>query len=248
MTDLITQVENGELTDITPYLENEEFLKELAKKGLLYDQYMDTKYVDVLITLIINGYAKEYYHILAYHEDIDVRYTLAENGYELDTLSQDEDPDILTAVLYSDDSYIPNYLTRKSTSHSEWYAVRAYLRHQRNPKLQYLKLFLETPSPEEADKASKQSIYYKYQSMTCPVTTIEKTMSIAQLYATGGALWARELTSNEIRYVFIIEQAFSDIPRYQLAPYIEKLLSCRTSSETFETKEEMKRVFKIEGI
>ena len=84
MTDLIKQVENDEITDITPYLENEEFLKELAKKGLLYDQYIDTKYVDVLITLITNGYAKEYYHILAYHENIDVRYTLAENGYELD--------------------------------------------------------------------------------------------------------------------------------------------------------------------
>ena len=32
MTDLIKQVENDEITDITPYLENEEFLKELAKK------------------------------------------------------------------------------------------------------------------------------------------------------------------------------------------------------------------------
>lgn len=245
MTDLIKQVENDEITDITPYLENEEFLKELAKKGLLYDQYIDTKYVDVLITLITNGYAKEYYHILAYHENIDVRYTLAENGYELDILSQDKEPEVLTGVLYSDDSYIPNYLTRKSSHHSEWYIVRGYLRHQRNPKLQYLKLFLETPIPEKANKASKQSIYYKYQSMTCPVTTIEKTMSIAQLYATGGTLWARELTSDEIQYVFIIEQEFLDIPRYQLAPYIEKLLSCRTSSETRETKEEMKKRFKI---
>ena len=152
MTDLIKQVENDEITDITPYLENEEFLKELAKKGLLYDQYIDTKYVDVLITLITNRYAQEYYHILAYHENIDVRYTLAENGYELDILSQDEDPDVLTAVLYSDDSYIPNYLTRKSSHQSEWYIVRGYLRHQRNPKLQYLKLFLETPIPEEANK------------------------------------------------------------------------------------------------
>lgn len=244
MTDLISQVENGELTDITPYLENEEFLKALAKKGLLYDQYMDTKYVDVLITLITNGYAKEYYHILAYHEDIDVRYTLAENGYELDTLSQDEDRDILTIVLYNNDSYIPDYLTRESPYHFEWYAVRDYLRHQRHPKLQYLKLFLEVTSPEEADKAIEQSLIYKYQSMTSPVTTIEKTMSIAQLYATGSALWAREITSNEIRYVFIIERAYSDIPRYQLAPYIAKLLTCQTTAEKLETKEEMKKVFK----
>lgn len=246
MTNLIEQVENGELTDITPYLENEEFLKALAKKGLLYDQYMDTKYVDVLITLITNGYAKEYYHMLAYHEDVDIRYTLAQNGYELDILSQDDDSDILTLVLIADDSYIPEYLNRNYTPNTEWYAVRDYLYQKRNPNINYLKMFLDTPSSVDDYDDIENVLSYKYEAMTLQTSTIEKTMNFEQIYAIGGARWAKELTASEIRLVWNIEKEYPDVPHENLAPYIAKQLKCTTYMEQRKNREKMRKELKRE--
>lgn len=247
MTDLITQVENGELTDITPYLENEEFLKALAKKGLLCDQYMDTKYVDVLITLITNGYAKEYYHMLAYHEDVDIRYTLAEKGYELDILSHDDDPDILTLVLIADDSYLPEYLTRNDMLNNEWYAVRDYLYQKRNPNIHHLKMFLDTPSSVDDYDDIESALSYKYDAMIQQTSTIEQTMSFEQIYAKGGPLWAKELTAREIRLVWNIEKEYPDVPHENLAPYIAKQLKCTTYMEQRKNREKMRKELKREN-
>ena len=246
MTTLIEQVEKGEITDITPYLKNETFLKAIAEKGLLYDQDIDTEYTEVLMTLIINGYAKDYYPQLAYHEDVDIRYTLAEKGYELDILSHDDDPDILTLVLIADDSYLPEYLTRNDMLNKEWYAVRDYLYQKRNPNIHHLKMFLDTPSSVDDYDDIESALSYKYDAMIQQTSTIEKTMSFEQIYAKGGPLWAKELTASEIRIVFYIEKEYPDVPREKLAPYIAKQLKCTTYMEKRKNREQMRKELKRE--
>lgn len=71
--------------------------------------------------------------------------------------------------------------------------------YEKEPDIEMLKKALENEQWLITNKETKlKAIRLKYQAMTTVPTTIEKTMTAAQLYNTGSPLWAREHTVYEL--------------------------------------------------
>lgn len=87
-----------------------------------------------------------------------------------------------------------------------------------NPSIEELETYLET-YPEvtkrspEWQKSPKESVELKLAAMQKHQTTIEVTMSRAQLITQGNPLWARDLTPNQIGRI---------IPLHEMAVQKEK--------------------------
>ena len=76
---------------------------------------------------------------------------------------------------------------------------------QTNPDIDELKNFLETNQHHE-QAFGVQALELKYQAMTAIPTTIEKTMSPYQLYASNSPLWTVELSALSIENFLDIEK------------------------------------------
>lgn len=76
---------------------------------------------------------------------------------------------------------------------------------QANPNIDELKNFLET-NQHSKQTFGIQALELKYHAMTTVPTTIEKTMSPYQLYASNSPLWAIELTPLSIESFLDIEK------------------------------------------
>lgn len=80
-----------------------------------------------------------------------------------------------------------------------------------NPSIQELETYLNTYSEvtkrsPEWQKSPKESIELKLAAMEKQPTTIETTMSRAQLIKQGNPLWARDLTPNQIRRIIPLHE------------------------------------------
>lgn len=76
---------------------------------------------------------------------------------------------------------------------------------QTNPNIDELKNFLET-NQHSKQAFGVQALELKYLAVTAISTTIEKTMSPYQLYASNSPLWAIELTALSIESFLDIEK------------------------------------------
>ncbi len=78
----INKLDNGEIKDLKPYIEKEnvDILLEIAKRGLEVDYLLKRGELEVIETLINNGYASEYYDFWKHHSKQSIRETLAKNG------------------------------------------------------------------------------------------------------------------------------------------------------------------------
>lgn len=76
---------------------------------------------------------------------------------------------------------------------------------QANPNINELKNFLET-NQHHKQTFGIQALELKYLAMTTVPTTIEKTMSPYQLYASNSPLWAVELDALSIESFLDIEK------------------------------------------
>lgn len=113
-----------------------------------------------------------------------------------------------------------------------------------NPSIEELETYLET-YPEvtkrspEWQKSPKESVELKLAAMQKHQTTIEVTMSRAQLITQGNPLWARDLTPNQIgRIIPLHEMAVQkeDIFFKHLETLTSRIL---TWKEIAEIEEEM---------
>ena len=76
---------------------------------------------------------------------------------------------------------------------------------QTNPNINELKNLLET-NQHSKQAVGVQALELKYQAMTTVPTTIEKTMSPYQLYASNSPLWTVELSALSIESFLDIEK------------------------------------------
>lgn len=76
---------------------------------------------------------------------------------------------------------------------------------QTNPNINELKNFLETNQHHE-QTFGIQALELKYHAITTVPTSIQKTMSPYQLYASNSPLWTIELSANEIESFLDIEK------------------------------------------
>ena len=79
------------------------------------------------------------------------------------------------------------------------------LREQTNPNIEELKNFIKA-TENNNDSQNINALRLKYLAMTTIPTTIEKTMSPYQLYASNSPLWAVELDALSIESFLDIEK------------------------------------------
>ena len=79
------------------------------------------------------------------------------------------------------------------------------LSEQINPNIEELETFIKA-TENNNDSQNIKALRLKYQTMTTVPTTIEKTMSPYQLYASNSPLWAIELDALSIESFLDIEK------------------------------------------
>ena len=97
------------------------------------------------------------------------------------------------------------YLKQNDTDMIDTLVLYNKLCGQTDPNIDELKIYLDA-IPKHKQSRSSQALELKYRAMTTIPTTIEKTMSPYQLYASNSPLWAVELDALSIESFLDIEK------------------------------------------
>lgn len=97
------------------------------------------------------------------------------------------------------------YLKQNDTDMIDTLVLYNILCGQTNPNIDKLKIYLDT-IPKHKQSLSSQALELKYRAMITVPTTIEKTMSPYQLYASNSPLWTVKLCSLEIKNFLGLEK------------------------------------------
>lgn len=172
---------NGQITNYRPYVENGTFNENRNRKQICIEY----------------GVAQELYPEWAQSNDSDnwIQELLAANGYCLDILSESEDEEVLSAVLNHDLNYALKNVMLTKYRHLVYDALMS----AKNIPLEVLNNYLETKDYTDEDDPPLE---LKRKAITHTPSTIEKTMTPAQLYITDNPLWALDFTGYDINKLF----------------------------------------------
>lgn len=129
-------VKNGEITDFEPYMRKQKFDMHrvvLARHGIEVDRIIKRDGTQVIIDLIENGLETERYEGWKNHPSVNVRETLAEQGYYHDYYINDKSPRVRNAVINKDN----RQGLKRMHNPSDRFFIRRQLIHQTNPILKY---------------------------------------------------------------------------------------------------------------
>ena len=76
--------------------------------------------------------------------------------------------------------------------------VKNYLLEHSKPKLEVLEKFLAKVDPAQNHNTEIIALQLKHKTLTRGMTTIEKTMSLTQLWQSGSPFWTEKLTGYQI--------------------------------------------------
>lgn len=159
----------------------------------IYNQYEEMTYseyektVEGMIAQIEAGICQEKYHEWAIFPDAAVRLTLAQEGYELETLIHDSLQSVRMEVVRRDASYI-KYALHDNLDAREWNVMYTQLMQTIDPEPETLMEFLRIPIPEGMEEYSEYvneafaTFRMQIEGAKRRLTTLEKTMSQKQLY------------------------------------------------------------------
>lgn len=146
----------------------------------------------------MDKYAKKY---------ADVAIRRIKEGLYLDEFAKDKRASVRAAVV----TYHPRY--RKAvfdygniTTHV-WLAFFDAYQTEKQPSIAMLKRFLalEKPANTNASEERLELLRYKVKAMTQKAPLITKTMSRGEIYRAGYAIWARDLTVDQLDTIDIME-------------------------------------------
>ena len=201
------QVLAGEITDFRPYFtkpydkEQMEQRYILAKNGVGTDRVSEMDGYSTIVEIINEGLLPERYEEWKHYPRAGVRQALADNGYFWDYFINDEDPYIRQSIIETD----LRLGLQRLDNDEDRDVIRRVLEKQSNDELDLdiLKAYLE--AAKEYGDTNIAYVYpnltLKYDALTTMPTTIEKTMTPAQLYASNNPLWARDYTAEQIRWI-----------------------------------------------
>ena len=169
----------------------------MAKHGLYIDELIALNDPRLLIELIQHGRAQEHYDAWKTHKDGEVRRALAKAGYFPHHFIQDKNKRVREAVLTKHPEYCGVLLKRSNEGH--WKYIAQII--DENWALEDIKTFLDAPIPNGTYNSRLTPIRTYYQAGVTVPTTIEKTMSPAQLFKIESPLWAHGQTIYRIHQV-----------------------------------------------
>lgn len=198
------QVLAGEITDFEPCFEKlrddtqmeQRYI--LAKNGIETDRVSGMDGYNTIVDIINEGLLPERYEEWKHHPRAGVRQALVDNGCFYETFINDEDPYIRRQIIEKD---LRLGITRLG-NFEDRAVIRRVLEKQTNEELELdiLKAYLEAEEEygDIEDAFIHSALKLKYEALTTTPTTIERTMTPAQLYASESPLWARNYTTDEI--------------------------------------------------
>lgn len=199
----------GEITDFEPYFKGQwdhdqrEQRYILAKNGIETDRVAIMDGYNTIVDIINEGLLPERYEEWKHYPRAGVRQALADNGYFWDYFINDEDPYIRQSIIETD----LRLGLQRLDNDEDRDVIRRVLEKQSNDELDLdiLKAYLE--AAKEYGDTNIAYVYpnlkLKYDALTTMPTTIEKTMTPAQLYASNNPLWARDYTAEQIRWILV---------------------------------------------
>ena len=199
----------GEITDFRPYFtkpydkEQMEQRYILAKNGVGTDRVSEMDGYNTIVEIIDEGLLPERYDEWKHHPRAGVRRALVDNDYFWDYFINDEDPYIRQSIIEQD----LRLGLQRLDNDEDRDVIRHVLEKQSNDELDLdiLKAYLEVV--QEYGDTNIAYVYpnlkLKYDALTTVPTTIEKTMTPAQLYASNNPLWARDYTAEQIRWILV---------------------------------------------
>lgn len=158
----------------------------MAKHGLYIDELIALNDPRLIIELIQYCHAQEHYDAWKTHKDGEVRQALAKAGYFPHHFIQDKNKQVREAVLTKHPEYCGVLLKRSNEGHWKYIAQTI----DENWALEDIKTFLDAPIPNGTYNPRLVPIRTYYQARVAVPTTIEKTMSPAQLFKNENPLWA----------------------------------------------------------
>lgn len=210
------QVLAGEITDFEPYFitQNDNHKLDeydqmdlryiLAKNGIETDRVAIMDGYNTIVDIITEGLLPERYEEWKRHPRAGVRQALVDNGYFWDYFINDEDPYIRSSIIEQD----LRLGLQRLDNDEDRDVIRRVLEKQSNDELDLdiLKAYLE--AVKEYGDTNIAYVYpnlkLKYDALTTVPTTIEKTMTSAQLYASNNPLWAYNHTAETIRRILTL--------------------------------------------
>ena len=183
------QVLAGEITDFEPYFKGQwdhdqrEQRYILAKNGIETDRVTLMDGYNTIVDIINDGLLKERYNDWKHHPRAGVRQALVDNGYFYDYFINDEDPYIRQDIIEKD----LRLGLKRLDNDEDRQVVQTRLLRKTNDELELdiLKAYIDTE-----ENIAYQALARKYEALTTVPSTIEKTMTPAQLYASDSPLWA----------------------------------------------------------
>ena len=205
-------VKNGEITDFEPYFKGQwdhdqrEQRYILAKNGIETDRVILMDGYNTIVDIINDGLLTERYEEWKRYPRAGVRQALVDNGYFWDYFINDEDPYIRQSIIEKD----LRLGLKRLDNDEDRQVVQTRLLQKTNDELEldilkaYIKAEKEYGGSEE--NLVYQALALKYEALTATPSTIEKTMTPAQLYASDSPLWAIELDALSIESFLDIEK------------------------------------------
>ena len=212
----------GEITDFMPYIidiqgvtlatDRIHYRRQwLIGAGIAIDEIAKTATEDEKVRLIRDRKAVDYYESWL-SDNERVRRCLADAGHFHDRLIKDTAASVRCSVVRSNPNYLPR-LFRKYITKTEWNTVVSVMWNQKEPDLKLLRDLLSREVPDRLyDHTYKhlEHLREKLTTMEYQPSTLEKTMSVKQLYQQGSPAWARTLSAENISNIRNVEKALKD--------------------------------------
>lgn len=212
----------GEITDFTPYIidipgvtratDRIEYRRQwLIEQGIALDQIAETASDDEKVRLIGDRKAIDYYESWL-SDNGRVRRCLADAGYFHDRLIKDTAASVRCSVVRSNPNYLPR-LFRKNITNTEWNTIVSVMWEQAQPDLTLLRDLLSREVPDRLYDYTYERLELLHEKLTImeyQPSTLEKTMSVKQLYQQESPAWTRTCSAETISNIRNVEKLLND--------------------------------------
>lgn len=194
--EFVSKLDAGQITDFSLFLEksySEHFRAQMVKRGILVREALEYNEELPIIEAIRANLMEERYEPWSTHNARRVRRELAKRGYFPEVFIHDKDPGVRSVVFFKYPQFAKNALSDALTYLNAWNDIK----FSRQVSAEMLETFLDVPIHPNVDNVYLSYVRRKYKAMTTTPTSLEATMTFAQLFVANNPLWTKELTVNE---------------------------------------------------
>lgn len=185
----------GDIVDYSPYLQNpnkyNEHLQSMAAKGICTNELVALNDEDLLLEMIMNGHAQEYYDKWAQTGSQIVQFAMALMDFCPEILINSPHVEVRFEVAKQHPEYTSLVMDKVVDESSEWYAIEELFLTQKHPDPQLLKRFFRYKKPGGNNLDILKS---KYKVSLMTPNAAEEAMTDYQLFQSGNILWERNIS------------------------------------------------------